>query len=280
MAPLDTRPLPEELLLLCAEPVRGRLRIPQSAFYWAVPGSVLAELQLGGAITVDGRRITGFQPLGSHDEIAAGVLARLEETGKRKHRLGLDLAMRRIPRKPTQQLFLDRLTAEGVLTVDRRSFLGLPYRRYTAVPPGIGQEIAARVAATLAADDAGPAPTASPVAAAASSAPSADVAAAPADAPPAAGGEASDAAGTSTDAADGDRQPADQDGRSAAQDRQTADRDRQLAGLIYAAGLHRRLYPGPAGAPTRRAARRLANELPVPRAVRRAISAMSASTAS
>ncbi|MFJ3792079.1 GPP34 family phosphoprotein [Kitasatospora sp. NPDC090091] len=268
MAPLDTRSLPEELLLLCAEPVRGRLRIPQSAFYWAVPGSVLAELQLGGAITVDGRRITGFQPLGSHDEIAAGVLTRLEETGKRKHRLGLDLAMRRIPRKPTQQLLLDRLTADGVLTVDRRSFLGLPYRRYTAVPPGIGQEIAARVAATLAADAAGSELTASPTTVAPSAAPSASASAeaAPADASSAGSGEASGAAGASTATAD--------------RDRPSADRDRQLAGLVFAAGLHRRLYPGPAGAPTRRAARRLANELPVPRAVRRAISEMSASTAS
>ncbi|WP_395296085.1 GPP34 family phosphoprotein [Kitasatospora hibisci] len=261
MAPLDTRSLPEELLLLCAEPVRGRLRIPQSSLYWAVPGSVLAELQLSGGITVDGRRITGFQPLGSQDEIAAGVLTRLEEAGKRKHRLGLDLAMRRIPRKPTQQMFLDRLIADGVLTVDRRSFLGLPYRRYTAVPPGIGQEIAARVAATLTSDDAGSALTA-PSAAPASS-PAAE--AAPADAS-SAGGEGSGTVGAATAEADRDRRP--------------ADRDRQLAGLIFAAGLHRRLYPGPAGAPTRRAARRLANELPVPRAVRRAISAMSASTAS
>ncbi|MGV9268791.1 GOLPH3/VPS74 family protein [Kitasatospora sp. NPDC003701] len=213
MAPITVRPIPEELLLLCAEPVRGRLRIPYSALHQAIPGGVMAELLVSGAITVEGRWITGFRPLGTHDEIAAEVLARLEKAGKRKHRFGLDAAIRRIPRKPALRLSLDRLAADGVITVETRRFLGLPYRRCTATRPVIGQEIAARVADTL--------------------------------------------------ARRGDRSPA-------------AERDRQLAGLLGAAGLHRRLYPGAHGAPTRRAVRRLVTELPIARAVRRARSADSA----
>ncbi|MFJ9951171.1 GPP34 family phosphoprotein [Kitasatospora sp. NPDC091207] len=217
MAPIDLRPIPEELLLLCAEPAGGRLRIPYSALYRAVAGGVVAELLVSGAITVEGRWITEVRPPGGQDEIAAGLLARLEKAGRRNRRVGLDTALRRIPRRSTLRLLLDRLAADGVITVETRRFLGLPYRRRTATRPGIGQEIAGRVAATL--------------------------------------------------ARGGDRSPA-------------AERDRQLAGLVGAAGLHYRLYPGAKGAPTRRAVRRLVTELPIARAVRRARSADSAASSS
>ncbi|MFI6846874.1 GPP34 family phosphoprotein [Kitasatospora sp. NPDC050467] len=213
MTPPNARSIPEELLLLCADPVRGRLRTPHSTLHRVIAGGVVAEMLMSGAITVEGRRITGFQPLGAHDEVGAGVLARLEKAGKRDQRLGLDLVIRRVPRKPGPAPFLDRLTSDGLLVVETRRFLGLPYRRHAATRPTMGQEIAARVAATL--------------------------------------------------AHEGDESPA-------------AERDRQLAGLIGAARLERRLYPGSAGAPTRRAVRRLTRELPIAGAVRRVITSDSA----
>ncbi|MFG3055095.1 GPP34 family phosphoprotein [Kitasatospora sp. NPDC048239] len=210
MAPLDTRSIPEELLLLCVDPEHGRLRIPAATFHRVIAGGVLAELLVTGAISVDGRRITGYRPLGPADEVAAGVLARLEGAGKRQSPRGLDIALRRIPRKPGHRPYLDRLVAAGLVTAETRRVLGIPYRRYVAVRPDIGAVTAARVAATL-------------------------------------------------------ERPA--DGSSA------DERDRQLAGLVAAARLDRRLYPGSAGAATRRAARQLGKELPVAQAVRRALNA-------
>ncbi|MFB7616449.1 GPP34 family phosphoprotein [Kitasatospora sp. NPDC056181] len=222
MAPLNARSIPEELLLLCADPVRGRLRIPYATFYRVIAGGTVAELLVTGAITVEERRITGFRPLGAHDEVAAGVLARLEAAGKRRQQLGLDLALRRIPRKPGLTPYLDRLTADGLLTVEKHRFLGLPYRRHVATRPDVRQEIAARVAATLAYEG----------------------------------------------------------GAAAGPDGQSAERDRQLAGLIGAARMDRRLYPGSTGAPTRRAILQLTKELPIARAVRRAINSDSAAGSS
>ncbi|MFD0279142.1 GPP34 family phosphoprotein [Kitasatospora sp. NPDC127111] len=232
MTPPVHRSIPEELLLLCADPVHGRLRIPSGSFHRVIAGGVVAELLVTGAITVEDRRITGFRPLGGHDEVAAGVLARLEAAGKSRRRLGLDVVIRRVPRKPGSAPFLDRLAADGLLTVEQRRFLGLSYRRHVATRPGVGQEIAARVAATLARE--GHATAAGPSAAGVS-------AAGPALAEPA-----------------------------------EAERDRQLAGLIGAARLQRRLYPGAAGAPTRRAVRQLVRELPIARAVQRVVASDSA----
>ncbi|WP_406198754.1 GPP34 family phosphoprotein [Kitasatospora sp. NBC_01560] len=224
MTPSDRRPIPEELLLLCADPVDGRLRVPAATYHRVLAGGVVVELLLDGAITVEERRITGYRPLGGQDEVAAGVLARLEDAGKRRNGFSLDRAIRQVPRRPGSAPFLARLAADGFVTVEQRRFLGLPYRRHVATRPGIGQEIAARVAATLAREAGG--------------------AGAPAD------------------------------GRSAADER-----DRQLAGLIGAGRLDRRVYPGPAGAATRRAVRLLVRELPVARAVRRAVDADSSATA-
>ncbi|MFG3226956.1 GPP34 family phosphoprotein [Kitasatospora sp. NPDC048194] len=210
MIPSDVRPLPEELLLLCADPARGRFRSPSAHLRHVVAGAVLAELLVTGAITVEKQQITGYRPVGAPDEVAAGVLARLEAKGKSRFRPRLTQAIRSVPDRPGYRFHLDRLVAQGYYAVDEKRFLGLPRRRYPTTRPDAARDIAARVAATLSAPDGG--------------------------------------AG-----------------------RPSAERDRQLAGLIDAAGLARRLYPGREGAPIRRAASRLARELPVPRAVRTVI---------
>ncbi|MBV2154075.1 GPP34 family phosphoprotein [Kitasatospora sp. SUK 42] len=214
MTSADIRPLPEELLLLCADPARGRFLNPSSHLNQVIAGAVLAELLLTGAITVEKQRITGYQPFGATDEVAAGVLARLESKGKSRFRPWLFEAVRWIPERPGYRFHLDRLVAQGYYTVEEKRFLGLPVRRHLPTRPDLARQTAARVAATLLARDGG--------------------------------------AG-----------------------RPTAERDRQLAGLIDVAGLERRLYPGRDGAPIRRAAGRLARELPVPQAVRKAVERMS-----
>ncbi|MGW2869488.1 GOLPH3/VPS74 family protein [Kitasatospora sp. NPDC001225] len=146
-----TRPLAEELLLLCADPADGRLRIPALTLSTAVAGAVLAELQLAGTITVDGRRITGHRPPGDQDELAAAVLADLGQAGEGRPRT-LEHALRALthPHGRATHHHLDRMVGQGVLTVRSHRFLGLPYRRWTAVRPDAGALIAARTAATLA----------------------------------------------------------------------------------------------------------------------------------
>ncbi|MFJ6623026.1 GPP34 family phosphoprotein [Kitasatospora sp. NPDC091335] len=147
----DTRPLAEELLLLCADPAGGRLRIPSLTVSTAVAGAALAELLPAGAITVDERRITGHQPLGGHDEPGTAVLAGLERAGKGRPRT-LDHALRELthPHGRTTRHYLDRMVGQGVLTARSRCFPGLPHRRWTAVRPDARALIAGRIAATLA----------------------------------------------------------------------------------------------------------------------------------
>ncbi|MBO1417313.1 GPP34 family phosphoprotein [Streptomyces sp. FH025] len=155
MTSVDARPLPEELLLLCADPARGRFLNPSPHLNQVIAGAVLAELLLAGAITVEKQRITGYQPLGAADEIAAGVLARLEAKGKSRFRPWLVDALRRIPERPGYRFHLDRLVAQGYYTVEEERFLGLPRRRYLPTRPDLTRQIAERVAATLLAGDRG-----------------------------------------------------------------------------------------------------------------------------
>ncbi|MER7580893.1 GPP34 family phosphoprotein [Kitasatospora sp. NPDC097691] len=149
MTSSDSRPLPEELILLCAHPKHGRFRAPVSEFHHAVAGAVLAELLLAGAITVEKRHITGYQPFGARDEVEAGVLARLEAKGKSRFRPVLDQAITRVPNPPGHRFHLDRLVAQGCYTVAEKRILGLPWRTHLLTRPELRQQTADRVAATL-----------------------------------------------------------------------------------------------------------------------------------
>lgn len=212
MAQSPSRTIPEELVLLCASPADGRLRMP-SSFHRVLAGGVLAELLLTGAISVEGRRITGFQPLGDHEPVAAGVLTRLGGPGRRKAPAALDTTLRRIRRGEVQAL-VESFATRGLLSIERRRLLGvLPYRQVTSTEPDAAREIAARLRATVLSPPGWPG---------------------------------------------------------------AAERDRQLAGLLGAARLERRLYPGAENAQVRRTVRVLARELPIARAAQRAISADSA----
>ncbi|MFJ8625778.1 GPP34 family phosphoprotein [Kitasatospora sp. NPDC093550] len=149
MTPSDVLRLPEELVLLCAHPTHGRFRHPAGEFHHVVAGAVLAELLLDGAISVEKHHITGYQPFGARDEVAAGVLTRLEARGKSRFRPGLDQAIARIPNPPGHRYYLDHLTAEGYFTVEEKRFLGLPWHLHRLVRPEVRTWIAARAATTL-----------------------------------------------------------------------------------------------------------------------------------
>ncbi|MFF4651523.1 GPP34 family phosphoprotein [Streptomyces sp. NPDC001380] len=124
--------LPEELLLLCADPVSGRLRRPRN-FNRVLGGALLAELLLAGAVTVEGRRITGVRPIATGGP-ADGLLAALAAAaGKRGRGPRLDPWVRRASVRADRP-HLDALEARGLLTARRRRILGiLPSTVYTAV---------------------------------------------------------------------------------------------------------------------------------------------------
>ncbi|WP_055589845.1 GOLPH3/VPS74 family protein [Streptacidiphilus griseoplanus] len=142
--------LPEELLLLCADPESGQLRRPHH-FNRALGGAVLAELLTAGALTVQGRSITEVRPLPVGDPVADRVLAELAATGKRPRHLGLERWVRRASAR-VDRAYLDALTARGLLTVRRRRILGiLPATTYTATLPGWPKAGADRILRALSA---------------------------------------------------------------------------------------------------------------------------------
>ncbi|RAY16342.1 hypothetical protein DPM19_05520 [Actinomadura craniellae] len=68
--------VPEELLLLCASPRTGELDVPRY-FTRALAAGALTELQLRGAITVEGNRITEVRPMTVGEPIVDEILAAL-----------------------------------------------------------------------------------------------------------------------------------------------------------------------------------------------------------
>lgn len=142
------RPLPEELLLLCADPSTGKIRTP-TGFHRAMAGAVLAELLLTGGLTVDDRRITAYQPLAATEPVSAAVLERLARSGKSRRPFRLDTAVRQVT-LPELRGFTVSLTAQGLLRSEDRRLLGLiPYQRRFATSPETAPAITARVRAAL-----------------------------------------------------------------------------------------------------------------------------------
>lgn len=140
--------LPEELLLLCADPESGRLRRPQY-FHRALGGAVLAELLSAGALAVEAKRITEVRPLPVGDPVADRVLAAIAAAGKRPRSLGLDHWVRKASAHVGRP-YLDALTARGLLTAERRRVLGIfPVTVHTATHPGWAKTGADRILRAL-----------------------------------------------------------------------------------------------------------------------------------
>jgi hypothetical protein len=137
--------LPEELLLLCAVPQTGLLKRPQN-FNRVLAGAVLTELLLGGAITVDGRRIAGVRPLTTPgDPVADRVAADLARAGKRGRALRLERWVRKVSHR-IDGPYLEALQARGLLLARRRRALGIfPYTVWQVVQPGRVKDATARL---------------------------------------------------------------------------------------------------------------------------------------
>ena len=89
--------------------------------------------------------------------MTAGVLAELGRSGQGRPP-GLDRAVRRVPRGAVAAL-LHMLADQGVVRTERRRLLGIiPYRRFSATVPGVAQQIAGRLRASVLSAPGGPAP--------------------------------------------------------------------------------------------------------------------------
>ncbi|MFF2661392.1 GPP34 family phosphoprotein [Kitasatospora sp. NPDC058032] len=156
--PPGGRPLMDELVLLCNDPGPTWLDSSPSMFERMIAGAVLAELLLTGAITIEGQWITGVNPFGARDEVGEAVLGRLNRVRK-GGRSKLVSALRRIPPATTARHYQDRLVAQGVMTIERRRLLLLPYRALLPVRASAAQEITDRIVASLERTGAGSAGT-------------------------------------------------------------------------------------------------------------------------
>ncbi|WP_371633364.1 GPP34 family phosphoprotein [Streptomyces sp. NBC_01259] len=135
MIPQPTPTLPEELLLLALDPVRGKPFCRNRFLEYAMAGAVLAELELQGRITGQGGRFQVANPLDPPDPVLAGVLRSLPAPGKGGGSSG-ESAKRwvRHAGRQVEGLYLDALVERGVLRRETHRFLGLlPYHRHPVV---------------------------------------------------------------------------------------------------------------------------------------------------
>jgi hypothetical protein len=140
--------LPEELLLLCADPVDGRLRRVAN-FSRVLGGAVLYELLLAGALAVEGRRITEVRPLPLGYPFADQLLAEIAAIGKKERLLKLDRWVRRASQHVVDP-HIAALTSRGLLVSGRRRIFGLiPVTAYYATQPTWAKETTARILGAL-----------------------------------------------------------------------------------------------------------------------------------
>ncbi|MFI1304509.1 GOLPH3/VPS74 family protein [Streptomyces sioyaensis] len=149
LAPLT---LPEELLLLALDPVRGRPRNNARHLQWGLAGAALAELEAAGRITVErGGRITVVNPLPPGDPVLDGALAALPVPAKQRRGVPAHRWVQRAGR-PVRELCLRRLVERGALRRESRRALGLfPYERFPAGAVDLLGPVRERFAAAAAA---------------------------------------------------------------------------------------------------------------------------------
>ncbi|WP_044368752.1 GOLPH3/VPS74 family protein [Streptomyces natalensis] len=143
--------LPEELLLLALDPVRGRPISNAAYLRYGVAGAALAELEAAGRITVEhGDRVAVANPLPLGDPVLDGALAALPAPGK--HRGSSVKAHRwvRSAARPVHELCLRRLEERGAVRREPHRALGLfPYDRFPAGPVDLIGPVRARFLAAL-----------------------------------------------------------------------------------------------------------------------------------
>ncbi|MCF3103322.1 GPP34 family phosphoprotein [Streptomyces roseoverticillatus] len=130
--------LPEELVLLCFDPVSGRkLWRAGTSLGYGVAGAVLGELRLAGRVVEEGGRVRVTNPLPPGDPLLAAAMASLQRPGKRGGGPRTTAWVRSASRN-LQEAWMTRLVKSGALRVEAGRFLGVvPYRRYSVGPAGL-----------------------------------------------------------------------------------------------------------------------------------------------
>ncbi|MEV2244680.1 GPP34 family phosphoprotein [Streptomyces sp. NPDC049970] len=126
--------LPEELLLLALDPVRGGPHCRGRSLEYGVAGAALAELELQGRIAEEHGRVVVVNPLDPPDPLLGVFLRSLPPPGKRGSgsRVSAGRWVRQAGRQ-AEELYLDALVEQGTLLRETRRFIGLfPYRRHPA----------------------------------------------------------------------------------------------------------------------------------------------------
>ena len=146
--------LPEDLLLLCADPGTGRIRQP-GEFRFALAGAALAELLAAQAAVLEGGRLVLLRgaPLG-HPGLDAAAAA-LAGPAAPPRGARLRTCVNRVGRRRSK-LYLEVMAKAGLVDRRRRKILGLiPFDEYTVTESSIA---AARRALVADAVDNGNAP--------------------------------------------------------------------------------------------------------------------------
>ncbi|MGW0788229.1 GOLPH3/VPS74 family protein [Streptomyces sp. NPDC002911] len=140
----ETAPtLPEELLMLALDPVRGKPYCRGRFLEYGIAGAVLAELELQGRVADERGRVVVVNPLDPPDPLLAVFLRSLPPPGR--SRFGSGVSARRWVRQSARRaegLYLDALVERGVLCRETRRFLGLfPFHRHVAGPASPGEQV-------------------------------------------------------------------------------------------------------------------------------------------
>ncbi|MFS0696448.1 GOLPH3/VPS74 family protein [Streptomyces nitrosporeus] len=151
--PAPSLTLPEELLLLALDPVRGKPRCRNRNLEYGIAGAALAELELRGHIRAEGGRVHVVGPLCASDPLLAVLLRTLPAADERRFFSGT--SAKGWVRKNAGQaggLYLDALVGRGVLRRESRRFIGLfPYHRHPAADGDFTARVRQRFPAALAA---------------------------------------------------------------------------------------------------------------------------------
>ncbi|MEV0021219.1 GPP34 family phosphoprotein [Streptomyces atroolivaceus] len=138
--------LPEALLLLALDPVRGKPYCRGRFLEYGVAGAVLAELELQGRIAEERGRVVVVNPLDPPDPLLAVFLRSLPPPGKNRFGSGVPAGrwVRQAGRR-AEGLYLDALVERGVLRRETRRFLGLfPFHRHPSGPASPAPEVRRR----------------------------------------------------------------------------------------------------------------------------------------
>ncbi|MEL5960436.1 GPP34 family phosphoprotein [Streptomyces sp. CLV115] len=145
--------LPEELLLLALDPLRGKPHCAGRYLEYGTAGATLRELEFQGRVTGQGGRTRVTGPSAPPDPFLAQVLGSLSDPGVGALAGGVDTPRwirRTAPH--VEELCLEHLVRRSVLRRETHRLLGLlPYHRHPAVDPALTLAVRDRFTAAEAA---------------------------------------------------------------------------------------------------------------------------------